>query len=364
MKPIVIVSPHKNKYSETFIQNHIRYLPANIHLLHGGYLPTLDANDQSLMRSKKWLDFFLSSSNDERLTDGIKNYLKLHKIEAVLAEFGPTGALIHPICKALNIPLIVHFHGFGAHKEAVVATYLNEYRKMFKVAKAIIVVSKEMHQQLIRLGAPESKVHYLTLGVDIELFHPNINPVTDPNFIVVGRFVSKKAPDLCIKAFAKVHEQFQQARLTMVGEGPLMEACQKLAKDLNIQNAITFTGALSPIEVAQALQQSSCFIQHSIKCTSGDAEGTPLSVMEAGASGLPVVASAHAGIPQIIEHGKSGFLFEEGDVDSMVKFMIDLVKNPEKGCKMGMVGREIICQKFEVAKKTLLLWDIIEKSIK
>lgn len=364
MKPIVIVAPGKNVYSETFIQNHIQYLPADIHLLHGDYLPYLDVNNQSLMRPRKWSDFFLRSTNEKRLMDGIKNYLRLHKIEAVLAEFGPTGARMYPICEALNIPLIVHFHGFGIHNKNVVATYSNEYQKMFKVAKAIIAVSKQMREELIRLGAPASKVHYLTLGIDIELFQSNNRPVTRPNFIAVGRFVPKKAPDLTIKAFAKVHKQFPQARLTMVGKGRLLETCQNLVKTLNIQDAVTFTGVLAPKEVVKALQKSSCFLQHSIKCPLGDAEGTPLSVMEASACELPVVASTHAGIPQIVEHGKSGWLFPEGDVDSMAKYMIDIVENPEKARKMGIAGRAIICQKFEVAKKTLLLWDIIEQSIR
>lgn len=363
MKRLVIVSGNKNGYSETFVRNHIRYLPAEIHHLYGGTKPTFTPNDEPLMMPEKWSDKFFIGTNrraKKRLDKGIIHYLKTNKIDAVLAEFGMTGVDMMNFCKQLNIPLIVHFHGFDAHNKNIVKRYHAAYKKMFKIARALVVVSADMRRQLIHLGAPASKVHHLTLGVDIELFHPSDEVVTTPKFVSIGRFVPKKAPHLCLEAFAKIYKQFPETRLTMIGAGKLLEKCKKLARDLNIESAVTFTGILTPQEIVPVLQNSTCFIQHSITPESGDAEGTPISVMEAGACGLPVVASRHAGIPVIVEHGKTGFLFDEGDVETMAKQMIEIIENPEKGREMGKQGRVVICEKFEVRKKTLLLWDIIE----
>ena len=366
MKRLVIVSGNKNGYSETFVRNHIRYLPAEVHHLYGGTKPTFAPNDEPLMLPEKWADKFFIGTNrrtKQRLNEGIKIYLKTHKIDAVLAEFGPTGVEMMSLCKVLKIPLIVHFHGFDAHNKDIVKAYKVAYKKMFKIAAALVVVSADMRRQLLRLGAPDAKVYHLTLGVDIKLFHPSNKVVTTPNFVSVGRFVPKKAPHLCLEAFAKVYRRFPEARLTMIGTGRLLNKCKQVARDLKIESAVTFTGILKPSEIVSVLQASTCFIQHSVTPESGDAEGTPISVMEAGACGLPVVASRHAGIPMIVEHGKTGLLFEEGDVETMAKYMTEIIEHPEKALEMGKQGRMVICKKFEVQKKTLLLWDIIESAI-
>jgi len=196
MKRLVIVSGNKNGYSETFVRNHIRYLPAEVHHLYGGTKPTFAPNDEPLMLPEKWADKFFIGTNrrtKQRLNEGIKIYLKTHKIDAVLAEFGPTGVEMMSLCKALKIPLIVHFHGFDAHNKDIVKAYKVAYKKMFKIAAALVVVSADMRRQLLRLGAPDAKVYHLTLGVDIKLFHPSNKVVTTPNFVSVGRFVPKKA---------------------------------------------------------------------------------------------------------------------------------------------------------------------------
>ena len=107
------------------------------------------------------------------------------------------------------------------------------------------------------------------------------------------------------------------ARLRMVGNGPLLSPCQDLAEALGLQHAITFLGE-QPHEVIQAeMRNARCFVQHSIMAQDGNSEGLPNVILEAGASGLPVVSTRHAGIVDAVIEGETGLLVDEKDIAGM-----------------------------------------------
>ncbi len=330
---ICIIHPNKFAYSETFIHNHIRHLPAKVHVLYGGLtagkiMVSIDSKPDQLLvlpifrRSEtlmsiclqlfKHVDdktFFDSNKKLSPLTTKhLSRYLIKNKIQSVLAEYGPTGAAVMDACHIANVPLIVHFHGYDAHLKDLTDAYGRLYRKMFNQASAIVAVSRKMEKQLIKLGAPPDKIYYNVYGVDTDRFKatdPGKNP---PHFLAVGRFVDKKAPYLTILAFKELLNHFSSARLIMVGDGPLLEPCIQISKALNLSNSIEFTGSLKHDNVAMLMQRSRAFVQHSVTPGSGDSEGTPVSLLEACASGLPVISTRHAGIKDIIIENKVGFL--------------------------------------------------------
>ena len=116
-------------------------------------------------------------------------------------------------------------------------------------------------------------------------------------------------------------------------------------------------------EVGALMQQARAFVQHSVRALSGDSEGTPVAVIEAGASGLPVVATRHAGIPDVIIEGETGFLVDEGDVAGMAAYMIQLARGPALAAGMGQAGRKRIEEHFSMEKSIGNLWKIIESVI-
>ena len=281
---------------------------------------------------------------------------------AVLAEYGTTGAATVEACKRLGIPLIVHFHGCDAYVRSILDEYRDKYPPMFAQAAAIIAVSRSMQRQLISLGAPAGKVHYNPCGIDCDAFGGAEPGKAAPLFITCGRFVEKKAPDVTLKAFSQVQRKFPRAELRMVGDGPLFEQCKALAASLGIANAVTFLGA-QPHEVVQAeMRKARCFIQHSVEAPSGDREGTPLGILEAGASGLPVVATRHAGIPDVVIEGETGFLVNEHDVDGMAVHMLRLLEEPMLAAGMGQAARTHISTNFSEQQSLDKLWTIIESS--
>jgi glycosyltransferase involved in cell wall biosynthesis len=220
-----------------------------------------------------------------------------------------------------------------------------------------------MKAQLIRLGVPENKVYHNPYGVDMSLFAAAAPADNPPIFLAVGRFVNKKAPYLTLMAFSEVAKCVPEARLTMVGSGELMEPCQRLARVLGIADAVDFRGICSHIEVAALMQASRAFVQHSVQAFNGDSEGTPVAILEASASGLPVISTRHAGIPDVVVDGETGILVDEGDVNGMTRAMVLLAKDSQLASRMGQAARQRIEAYFSMEKSIGNLWVIIDAAI-
>lgn len=373
MDKIAIVTPETDAYSETFIRAHIEELPFEVHVLSGGTLPSC-GDGEALARDYTFRERIrfrlkqqlrgLTWDDEAKQIATIENFLQKHQIQAILAEYGPTGVAMMEVCQRLNMPLIVHFHGYDASQQDTLAgPYGIRYPELFASARAIIAVSHAMKAQLVRLGASEDKVYLNSYGVDTSLFPAAAPADNPPIFLAVGRFVNKKAPYLTLMAFSEVVKCVPEARLIMVGSGELLEPCQRLAGVLGIADAVDFRGICSHIEVAKLMQGARAFVQHSVRAFNGDSEGTPVSVLEAGASGLPVISTRHAGIPDVIIENETGILVDEGDVGGMAEAMVLLAKDPLLASRMGQAGRQRIEAHFSMEKSIGNLWKIIGAAI-
>jgi glycosyltransferase involved in cell wall biosynthesis len=288
---------------------------------------------------------------------------KRYRPEAVLAEYGTTGVQTFEACQHLGIPLIVHFHGFDASERGTLKEHANTYPSLFAEAAAIIAVSRVMERRLVFLGASPEKVHYNPCGVDCEEFKGAEPAKAPPIFLSVGRFVEKKAPHLTLKAFAAVQRAVPDARLRMIGDGALLPQCRTLAKELRIDEFVTFFGTQGKSFVQKEMQNVRCFVQHSVTAPSGDSEGTPVGVLEAGASGLPVVSTRHGGIPDVVIDGETGFLVDENDVDRMAERMTRMATSPGLAETLGLRARKYIQDNFSSERSLGHLWSIIESAI-
>jgi glycosyltransferase involved in cell wall biosynthesis len=263
-------------------------------------------------------------------------------------------------CRRLHIPLIVYFLGYDASVTSVLEEHAESYRRMFQEACALIAVSRSIRRRLVSLGAPPQKIHFIPCGVDCSQFS-GASPVDGPPlFVAVGRFVQKKAPDLTVKAFARVHAANPAAQLRMIGDGPMLNECRELAKTLGIAEAVEFLGTQPHAVVSSEMHQALCFVQHSVEAPSGDCEGTPCGILEAGASALPVVSTRHAGIPDVVVEGATGFLVDEGDVEGMAKHMLRIAEDRALAARLGQAGRKRIADHFSLEGTISALWEVIE----
>jgi colanic acid/amylovoran biosynthesis glycosyltransferase len=360
---LCIFSPENKAYSETFIQNHIARLPFPSTILNGTGLANLSYKDKPLLPPTLFNRF------RNRLLTGTQrrghrleqrelcSFLKRHGIQVVLAEYGHVATIIRPACQRLGIPLVAHFHGNDASHRPTLQLLQKEYADLFAYATSIISVSHAMTERLLRLGAPAAKIVYNCYGIDTTLFSSDTTlfshsekKAEPPTFVAVGRFVEKKAPHLSIMAFAMAREQQPSIRLIMIGAGPLLEPCRQLARGLGLEKAIQFAGVKTPAEVSAILSKARAFIQHSVVAEDGNAEGTPLSILEAGACGVPVISTRHEGIRDVVVENETGLLVDEFDIKGMAGAMAALAANPAEACRMGKSARAHIQAHFTLDK--------------
>jgi len=367
---LCVISPQENAYSQTFVRAHKEHLPAKIKSLYAkDYENFSDENgplvgpELTRRLGRALLRRSLNLDRQYFQQHALRRYLVLNRVDAVLAEFGPTATLVMDVCKTIGIPLIAHFHGFDAYRQRTLETFGRRYGTLFEIAVAIVAVSRDMQAQLVSLGAPTHKIHYNSCGVEPSVF-TGADPLhSPPTFVAVGRFVNKKAPQLTLLAFKAVLEKVPDARMVMIGDGPLWEACYQMIRSLGLSDAVELLGVRSQSEVAAIMQQARAFVQHSIRTRDGDSEGTPVAVLEAGASGLPVVATRHAGIKDAVIDQKTGFLVEEGDITGMAEHMMRLAKDAQLAADLGKAGRQWVGSEYSMDMSIKRLWAIIESAI-
>lgn len=368
---ICVTRTNKFSPSETFLRDQKEWLSkyAQVYSIYGGNLPEYNEDGKLLNPRLYWLlnkllKNVFKKENNYFGNYGITRYLRKNKIEAILINYGVSAVRLLPVCRKLNLKMIVHFHGFDASHIPTLRKYQLAYGEVFNYAHAIIAVSKDMADKLIGLGAPSDKIFVNSCGVDVSRFIPGEPYKSGRNYISVARFAPKKSPQNVILSFKKVLDRYPDSSLTMVGpKEELYNACLELVKKLGIVDKVTFTGSVSPDKIVCLLHQSRVFVQHSVKAPDGDSEGTPVSVLEASACGLPIVSTLHGGIKDAVIHGKTGFLVEEGDVEGMADYMIRLAEEPLLAKEMGENGRKYMEQAYAMDMQIHRLYEIIENTV-
>lgn len=365
MKTIALISPNKSAYSETFIQAHKRLLNARVVYYYGGALPHYCEGqgpvqpsrfDAALKRIRSALRLAPDISLQE---DMLARSFRRNRVEKVFAEYGPTGTAVLNVCEKAGLPLIVHFHGYDISVRSVVSRYREQYARMFAYAESIVAVSKPMISALVECGAASEKITYAPYGPQQGFFL--VNPrCSEKTFAAVGRFVNKKAPYYTVLAFARVLKSHPDARLYFAGDGPLLNACKNLARYYGCENAITFPGVVDPPALQNVYEKARGFVQHSITADDGDMEGTPVAVLEAAAAGLPVVATDHAGIPDVVINGTTGLLVREHDVDGMAAAMLRLLDDRNYAMTLGQQARRHVKDNFSMERHISILSALID----
>lgn len=363
MKKFCIISPDSDPESSTFIKILRDKLDGEKDYLYDGLVPSTSLQNgyfrKPSFKDKIYLRFNKSTKKDEYF---FEKYLNQQNIKLVFAQYGPTGASVIDICKQNNIKLITHFHGFDVYETKIVEQFLEGYKKLFDYCDNIIAVSKNMIEQLIKLGAKREKIIYTPCAPNDAFFDikPNYN---SNNFLFTGRFVDKKAPYFILLAFQKVLIKNDKLKLIMIGDGPLLNTCINLTKHLHIENNVIFLGKQKHEDVIKNYSQAFCYLQHSVQAMNGDSEGTPVSILEANAASLPIVATRHAGIIDTQIENETAFLINEFDIDAMAEKMIYISQNRDIAEKMGKAGNINVFEKYRLEKHLEIINNVIKQNL-
>jgi colanic acid/amylovoran biosynthesis glycosyltransferase len=280
------------------------------------------------------------------------------------AHFGRGGALALPLARALDIPLVVTFHGGDATKEKhyrrgwVPTIFQRRLAALQEEAALIICVSDYIRGRLVARGFPSAKLRVVHYGVepgDPGALNPTPAPA-QPYVLFVGRFVEKKGVAHLIEAMRILQARNLDIRLVLIGDGPMAGELRRKAEAL--RNA-QFLGWLQNREVRSWMHGATAVCVPSVTAQSGDSEGLPNVVIEAMAAGTPVVASRHGGIDEAVEHGRTGLLVPPGDPNALASALCLLVQDQQARHRMGEAARQRFADCFDAMAQSRLLEDAL-----
>jgi colanic acid/amylovoran biosynthesis glycosyltransferase len=279
------------------------------------------------------------------------------------AHYGLNGVKALPFARALDCPLVVTFHGHdvgGLFRNnrftARYYQYQRRARRMFDQASLLLCASAELAQLLIeRFGAPVERVRIHHLGIDLERFAKIERSERAPTVLMVGRLVEKKGMSFGLRAFAAARRREPAASLRIVGDGPLRRALEDEAQQLGIAQAVCFAGALPSEGVRAAMLDADVLLAPSVETDSGDRESGLLVLKEAAATGLCAIGSRHGGIPEIIEHGQTGFLVAERDVGALAEALSELLTSHALRARLGAAARAKMERQYDARRQNATL---------
>lgn len=283
------------------------------------------------------------------------------------AHFGPSGIEILPVAKRSDLPLLVTFHGYDASSLLNNSRYVNDLKGLFGYAH-VIAVSDNMAQKLQNAGARPERINVIRYGIDIEKFpffartpiSKKMQNKETIEFLQVSNFFEKKGHRYTLQAFARLLKKHANCRLTLAGGGDLKDEVIAFASELGISDKVYFPDKVMPSEVIEYMKKADVFVHHSVTAASGDQEGIPNVIIEAMATGLPVISTFHAGIPELVNNGKNGFLVKERDVEDYAVKMTTLV---ESDCNFASEARKTVEYDFNLLRQAEKLADVYNRII-
>ena len=256
-------------------------------------------------------------------------------------HFANSSGSVAMLTSALSgIPFSFTMHGPSEFFEAP------KWRLDEKVARAAftVAISHFCRSQLMYLSDRShwDRIHIVHCGIDPMAFAPNPGRTPRQHIAFVGRLDPVKGADLLLDAVAALRGNHPDLRVSILGDGPHGPRIRARAATLGLSDIVTFLGARPSDDVARLLADADLLVLPSF------AEGVPVVLMEAMATGIPVIASAIAGIPELVEQGASGLLVPPGDLAALTHAIASLLNDPTRSKDMGQQGRAKVIADFNI----------------
>lgn len=287
--------------------------------------------------------------------------LNRDQYDVVHAHFGTGAVYALPYVVKEKLPFVVTF--WGNDVGALIGSqryhprrwrYVLYSKLIFRHADLMLCVSKELQALVTELSGRGDAVRYYSHGVDTKAFRPRENESTQnnaPEILLVGRFTEKKGHRHAIRAFAQVLAQGREAHLTFIGGLQGSAPIRRYVADHGLTDHVNFAGELTHEETARRLASATIVLVPSVVAHDHDREGSPTVAKEASASGVPVIATWHAGLPEIVDDGKTGFLVSERNSEKLADRIITLLDNSTLRLQFGRAGRLKMKRDFELFER-------------
>ena len=264
------------------------------------------------------------------------------------------GELDGPLWR-LRLPLVVSLHGHD------VTTYATQYpgamEGVLGRADAVIIPSRFLADRVEALGVRSGSIRVIPSGVDVDVFRPTPLPDGPPEALFVGRFVEKKGIDVLLRAWSKVQERIPDARLRVLGFGPLEAQVRSAGSAVEFEPA---DPRRRGEQVVEAIRRARLVVTPSRTAPDGDVETLLLVNLEAQASGRPVVSTYHGGIPEYVDDGRTGILVPENDVPALAEALVRVLTDDGLAERLGAAG-PVWVKRFDVRVCTARVDDLYDE---
>src|SRR5450432_1610027 len=262
----------------------------------------------------------------------LSNLLERRGADLMHIYFGHTGVHLLPFIERWNKPCVVSFHGADVAKKTDIRDYSLKLKMLFDAVPLVLARSQSLAERLVSLGCAPAQLRINRTGLPLQDF-PYVRRETPVDgrwrLLQACRLIPKKGVATTLCAFAIFQKQFPKAELVIAGKGPLQGHLQELSEELGIAAKVHFRGFLSQADLLELYAQSHLFLHPSETPPDENQEGIPNSILEAMSTGLPVAATRHGGIPEAVQHGRSGLLVEERDFEALANAMKEITRSPQ-----------------------------------
>ena len=292
----------------------------------------------------------------------IHSILKLRKMDVVHVQWPiPNGLGAIFLKKIYGIPYINTIHGEEVHLS-------KRYHLLFALrwlvnnSSKTITNSTATRKFCLEAGLDGDKIEVIPFGVDTDFFRP-LDVYKDETIfqiLSVGYLIERKGFEYLIRAMPLVLEKHKQARLKIVGSGPLESKLKELIYELDLGDEVEIVNNVSDEELLMIYNSSDLFVLPSIVDSQGNTEGLGVVLLEAMACGLPVIGSDVGGIPDIIEDNKTGIMISEKDISGISGAILKLIENENYLEKLSIQGYDIVRDRFSWKKISKLYLNVYE----
>lgn len=264
------------------------------------------------------------------------------RFDVIHAQFGPLGHIAVRL-RQLGLwhgAVVTSFRGYDATK--LLRERPTRYREVFREAEMLLPVSDALRRTLLAHGADPARTRVHRSGIDCGAFACTARrrgPGEPIRVLSIARLVPKKGIDDAIRAIGRLAQNGIDVRYEVIGGGEERPRLERLIDDLALRERVALLGERSHLDVRARLRDAHILLAPSVTADDGDQEGIPNALKEAMASGMPVVATRHGGIAELVEDGRAGFLVGERDVAALAERLAHLARHPERWGEMGREGR-------------------------
>ena len=285
----------------------------------------------------------------------LASHLRRRGVVHLHNHFGDSSCTVAMLTSVMSgIPFSYTEHGptifFAPH----------HWRLDAKVARARFVacISLFCRSQVMLFSDPShwGRLHLVRCGIHADRYGRADVPVGGGRILFIGRLAAVKGVRLLLEAVATLRARHPGLTLTLVGDGPDRSGLEARAQALGLGDAVTFTGYLGEAGVAEVLARSDMLVLPSF------AEGVPVVLMEAMASGLPVVATRVGGVAELVEDGVSGLLVPPGDAGVLAGAMDRLLADPDLCRRFGAAGSAAVRERHDSVREARRLRDLFAAS--